>query len=141
MSRVQPGVFPIGLDPIDLTRPEKRNLAPCPNHEAVDRPLIEQGQQPAFRRTRERFAKPLRLDGLEQIVDGVHVERFDGVLVVGGDKDTAGSHSVATASSTSKPLRSGICTSRNTSSGRCARIISTASRPPLHSPTTVTPMA
>src|SRR5882762_5818011 len=52
-SRVQPGVLSVRLDPIDLTRPEKRNLAGCPNHEAVDRPLIEQRQQPAFGRTRE----------------------------------------------------------------------------------------
>src|SRR6185437_5055749 len=86
-SGVQHRVLAVGFDPIDLTRLEKRNLPARPDHQPVDRPLIEQRQQPTLGRTSQRLSKPLRLDRLEEIVDRVDVEGLDGVLVVRGDED------------------------------------------------------
>ena len=56
---------------------------------------------------------------LQQVVDGVHLERLDGVLVEGGHEDDVpgGSSVHQFRRATSKPVSPGIWMSRNTRSG------------------------
>src|SRR6266550_920162 len=41
-ARMKLSVLAIGFDPVDFARLQKRHLAPGPDHEPVDRPLIEE---------------------------------------------------------------------------------------------------
>ena len=78
-----------------------------------------------------------RAQRLQEVVDRVHLERLQRVLVVGGDEDDATSR--PTSSRTSKPSSFGIWTSSNTRSGLCSATALTASNPLAHSATTSTP--
>ena len=92
------------------------------------------GRASAPRRRRARCDgrfEPRRVDRLQQVVDRVHLERLDGVLVEGGhENDGDGRLPIRPAArATSKPVSPGICTSRNTRSGVSRPMASSASRP------------
>jgi len=88
-----------------------------------------------------RLVEALLLDGLQQVVDRVHFEGVDGVLVVGGDKHHPGAAEPAWSSrlATSKPVSPGIWMSRNATCGTSALMTSRAPTPFSAWPTTLTP--
>ena len=77
--------------------------------------------------------QPARVDRLQQVVDGVHLEGLDGALVEGGDEDRRSARFPASSSrrATSKPVSPGICTSRNDHVGREPRRSASSASTPL----------
>ena len=145
LARVQPHVVPSRIDPVDFRGPEKHDAARILDHEALGRfcasgvggrratPAAEAAHRrgPAAHPSCASAAlswhdrvppETFAIERLEQVVERVHLEGAQRVLVVGGDEDDrAARHPAPTASSTSKPSSSGICTSRKTRSGSVLR--------------------
>ena len=87
---------------------------------AAERPARPAAPTWSRLRTRSTVVRePARLDRLEQVVDGVHLERLDRVLVVGRHEDDLRLRMPARSSrrATSNPVRPGIWTSSMTRSG------------------------
>src|ERR1044071_7186178 len=110
---VELDVVVVGLDPVHVRRVDEDDAAARLDHEARqvaallsrrgDRGLFvraapEEGAQALGQtlrlaqldvrlRARERLAEPLVGEGLEQVVERVHLERLERVGVVGGDED------------------------------------------------------
>src|SRR5262245_10252730 len=72
----------VRLNPVDLTRLEKRHLAPRADDESIDRPFVEEAEQVTLGGASQSLVEPLRLDRLQQIVDRVHIERLHRVFIV-----------------------------------------------------------
>ena len=99
--------------------------------------LIGAGRCMARPHARQRLAKTLLIERLEQVVDRAHLERLESVGVVGRDEHQRRQllrRSSARASS--MPFSGSIWMSRNKSCGRFARIAASAAVPSAYSPTT-----
>ena len=78
--------------------------------------------RPVRARARRAACSRAALDRLQQVVDGVQLERLDGELVEGGDeRDRAAARRPSSSRAASRPPISGICRSSRARSGRRAR--------------------
>ena len=84
----------------------------------------------------ERLLEALLVERLQQVVDGVHLEGLQRVLVVRGHEDGDGQLAVAEALHDFEAVELGNLHVEEQSAGLSRRITSTASRPSRHSPIT-----
>ena len=104
VAEVQPHVVAGRLDPVDLVGPQEEHAAARLHDQALDaaaaRGLMSwtsasrrRPRSPARRRSSaarawlQRLLKPILAERLQQVVERVHLERLQRVLVVGGDED------------------------------------------------------
>ena len=93
-------IVAVGLDPVDLVDPQEAQAAARLHDQPVGRRLGRQRLQEfadarpdgvvarldVAARATQRGVEAFRIERLQQVIHGVHVERLDRVLVVGGDK-------------------------------------------------------
>jgi hypothetical protein len=105
-GRVDPGVVVRGLDPVHVLDLQHRHPAVVLHEQSVGvlltgSELRQDGVEPLIERLRaslaeprpsatERDSKTVLVEGLEQVVHGVHIERANRVLVVGGHEHDDG---------------------------------------------------
>ena len=84
--------------------------------------------------TRQCATQTDRVDGLEQVIDRIYLERPDGVLVIGRHKCDEWHRRLVEQSDDAQPIDFGICKSRRARSGCTRSMRATASMPVDASP-------
>ena len=145
LAEVQPHVVAGRLDPVDLVGAQEEDAAAGLHDQAIELrrlglDVVDEREQAAaeiagaaalerLARVLQRLAEALLAERLQQVVERVHLEGAQRVLVVGGDEDHR-RHPLGAdrPGSRSKPSMPGICTSRKTRSGECCWIALTRLR-------------